>query len=156
MPFKLANVKCEQWRKGTLWLVIWSIVSCVNCSYCGNILKKDLTVIFTTMNSLFHFDLCTMKNSRFEETCIRQTARTCFQYGNAFIPEGSIVLCLLSWPLSDIIGNNNGKPDIMTTKSNHCQHLNCAIQIGNVECEQWREGTLWLVIWSIVICVRIL
>ena len=99
-------------------------MSCVNCSYCGNILKKDLTVIFTTMNSLFHFDLCTMKNSRFEETCIRQTARACFQYGNAFIPEGWIVLCLLSWPLSDIIGNNNGKPDIMTTKSNHCQHLN--------------------------------
>ena len=111
---------------------------------------------------------CTMNLSRFEETCIRQTARTCFHYGNDFFSVGWIYLywaghflrllslwdwfytsrldgfvSILSWPL-------------MTTKSNHCQHLNCAIQIGNVEGEQWREGTLWLVIWSIVDCVRIL
>ena len=63
-----------------------------------------------------------MNISRFEDTCIMQTARTCF-YSSRL--DGFVFI--LRWPLSDIIGNNNGKLDIMTTKSNHCQLLNCAI-----------------------------
>ena len=131
MPFKLAIIKCEQRRKGMLCLVIWSILSCVNCSFCVSILRKDFTVIFNCQNLLSLWE------------CFYSSRLDSF-------------VSILRWPLSDLIGNNNGKPDITTTKSNHCQHLNCAIQIGNVEGEQWREGTLWLVIWSIVICVRIL